>query len=86
MIYLVIEENEIEKKSCSLKATSPFPASSVSTEESLVIQKSLLQYELDNILAEQSETSSISRPSLIVAVIFKVSQLISKWVKATGTK
>jgi hypothetical protein len=82
----MIEENEREKKSCSLKETSPFPASSVSTQESLVIQKSLLQYELDNILAEQSETSSISRPSLIVAVIFKVSQLISKWVKATGTK
>ncbi len=60
----MIEENEIEKKSCSLKAKSPFPASSVSGQESLVIKKCLLQYELDNILAEQSETSSISRHHL----------------------
>jgi hypothetical protein len=48
----MIEENEVEKKLCSLKATSPFPASSVSSQESLVIMKCLLQYELvDNILA-----------------------------------
>ncbi len=59
----MIEENEIEKKSCSLKATSPFPASSVSSQESLVIKKCLLQYELD-ILTEQSEPSSISRHHL----------------------
>jgi hypothetical protein len=50
----MIEENEIEKKSCSLKATSVFPASSVSSQESMVIKKFLLYYELDNILAEQS--------------------------------
>jgi hypothetical protein len=50
----MIEENEIEKKSCSLKGTSPFPASSVSSQESMVIKKFLLYYELDNILAEQS--------------------------------
>jgi hypothetical protein len=62
----MIEENEIEKESCSsLKATSPFPASSVSSQESLVIKKCLLQYELDNILVEQSEpSSSISRHHL----------------------
>jgi hypothetical protein len=61
----MIEENEIDKKSCSLKATSPFPASSVSSQESLVIKKCLLQYELDNILVEQSEpSSSISRHHL----------------------
>ena len=61
----MIEENEVEKKFCSLKATSPFPASSVSSQESLVIKKCLLQYELvDNILAEQSEPSSISRHHL----------------------
>jgi hypothetical protein len=61
----MIEENEVEKKFCSLKATSPFPASSVSSQESLVIKKCLLQYELvDNILAGQSEPSSISRHHL----------------------
>jgi hypothetical protein len=60
----MIKENEIEKKSCSLKATSPFPASSVSSQESLVIKECLLQYELDNIVAEQSEPSSISRHHL----------------------
>ena len=61
----MIEENEVEKKFCSLKATSPFPASSVSSQESLVIKKCLLQYELvDNILARQSEPSSISRHHL----------------------
>jgi hypothetical protein len=60
----MIKENEIEKKSCSLKATSPLSASSVSSQESLVIKKCLLQYELDNIVAEQSEPSSISRHHL----------------------
>ncbi len=61
----MIEENEVEKKFCSHKATSPFPASSVSSQESLVIKKCLLQYELvDNILAGQSEPSSISRHHL----------------------
>jgi hypothetical protein len=60
----MIEENEIEKRSCSLKATSLFPASSVSSRESLVIKKCLLQYKLDNVLAEQSEPSSISRHHL----------------------
>jgi hypothetical protein len=60
----MIEENEIEKKSRSPKATSPFPASSVSSQESLVIKKCLLQYKVDNILAEQSEHSSISRHHL----------------------
>ncbi len=61
----MIEENEIEKKSCSLKAKSPLPASSVSGQESLVIKKCLLQYELvDNILAGRSEPSSISRHHL----------------------
>jgi hypothetical protein len=60
----MIEENEIEKKSCSLKATSPFPASSVCSQESLMIKKCLLQSQLDNVLAEQSKPNSLSRHHL----------------------
>jgi hypothetical protein len=50
--------------SCYLKAASPFPVSSMSSQVGLVIEKRLLQYELDKILAEQSEPSSISRHHL----------------------